>query len=216
MQSATLIQKKYLNEQVIELKLRTQKILTQPGQWFFIHYLDSETPLKRAYSIADVEQEGEFSIFTFLIKLVPGGKGSELLKKADEDSSFWLEGPNGYFILRNTENPKVFLATGSGLAPCYRMAKAERFWAKKWFFFSVSYEKDLFYTQEIKALWIPETHISISREKVDGFEFWRIDIEKFNFPKDTEFYICWVPAMVKEFLAKLRGERYTQIFVESY
>lgn len=88
MQSTKLISKTFLNEQVIELKLKTQKTITQPGKWFFIHYLDSETPLKRAYSIADVEQEREFSIFTFLIKLVPGGKGSELLKKAHEDSAF--------------------------------------------------------------------------------------------------------------------------------
>lgn len=71
MQLATLISKKFLNEQVIELKLKTEKMMTQPGQWFFIHYLDAEIPFKRAYSIADVEQREEFSVFTFLIKLIP-------------------------------------------------------------------------------------------------------------------------------------------------
>jgi hypothetical protein len=51
------------------------------------------------------------------------------------------------------------------------MAKSEKIGVKKRFFFSVSYEKDLFYEEEIKALNIPETHISISREEVKGFEF---------------------------------------------
>ena len=71
MQKATLVNKTFLNDQVIELKLKTEKLATQPGQRLFIHYLESETPLKRAYSIANEEQEGDFSIFTFLIKLIP-------------------------------------------------------------------------------------------------------------------------------------------------
>lgn len=216
MQTATLVSKKFLNDHVLELKLRTEKISIHPGQWFFVHYLWEEIPFKRAYSVADVEQEGNSSIFTFLIKLVPWGKGSELLKTVDEKSKFWLEGPNGHFILKATSNPKVFLSTGSGLAPCYRMAKADQSWAQKRFFFSVSYERDLFYEQEIKALNIPETHISISREDVKGFEFWRINLDRYDFPKETEFYICWVPAMVKEFMLKLREKWYTNIYVESY
>ena len=216
MQTATLVSKKLLNDHVIELKLRTEKISIHPGQWFFVHYLWEEIPFKRAYSVADVEQEGNSSIFTFLIKLVPWGKGSELLKTVDGKTQFWLEGPNGHFLLKTTENPKVFLSTGTGLAPCYRMAKADQSWAQKRFFFSVSYERDLFYLEEIKALKIPETHINISREEVKGFEFWRINLDRHDFSKETEFYICWVPTMVKEFMLKLREKWYTNIYVESY
>ena len=71
MQIATLVSKKFLNDHVLELKLRTEKISIYPGQWFFVHYLGEEIPFQRAYSVADVEQEGNSSIFTFLIKLVP-------------------------------------------------------------------------------------------------------------------------------------------------
>lgn len=216
MQTAILISKNFLNEHIIELKLKTQKLNTLAGQRLFIHFLESETPLKRAYSIADVYEEGEFSIFTFLIKLLPWGKGSEILRNADKNTQFWLEWPNGHFILRNTEYPKVFLSTGSGLAPCYHMAKEDRSWAKKRFFFSVSYEKDLFYTDEIRALKIPQTHISISREEVEDFEFWRINLDNYIFPTETEFYICGVPLMVKEFLTELRAKGFTNIFVEAY
>ena len=216
MQKATLVSKTFLNDQVIELKLKTEKLATQPGQRLFIHYLESETPLKRAYSIANEEQEGDFSIFTFLIKLIPWGLGSERLRLANEQTQFWLEGPNGHFLLKNTTNPKVFLSTGSGLAPCYRMAKEDKSWSQKRFFFSVSYAKDLFYGEEIKNLNIPETHISISREEVEGFEYGRINIDHIDFPAETEFYICWVPLMVKEFLTNLRARGYKNIFVEAY
>ena len=216
MQKATLVSKTFLNDQVIELKLKTEKLATQPGQRLFIHYLESETPLKRAYSIANEEQEGDFSIFTFLIKLIPWGLGSERLRIANEQTQFWLEGPNGHFLLKNTTNPKVFLSTGSGLAPCYRMAKEDKSWSQKRFFFSVSYAKDLFYLEEIKNLNIPETHISISREEVEGFEYGRINIDHIDFPAETEFYICWVPLMVKEFLTNLRARGYKNIFVEAY
>ena len=216
MQKATLVSKTFLNDQVIELKLKTEKLATQPGQRLFIHYLESETPLKRAYSIANEEQEGDFSIFTFLIKLIPWGSGSERLRIANEQTTFWLEGPNGHFLLKDTTNPKVFLSTGSGLAPCYRMAKEDKSWSQKRFFFSVSYAKDLFYVEEIKNLNIPETHISISREEVEGFEYGRINIDHIDFPAETEFYICWVPLMVKEFLTNLRARGYKNIFVEAY
>ena len=216
MQKATLVSKTFLNDQVIELKLKTEKLATQPGQRLFIHYLESETPLKRAYSIANEEQEGDFSIFTFLIKLIPWGSGSERLRIANEQTTFWLEGPNGHFLLKDTTNPKVFLSTGSGLAPCYRMAKEDKSWSQKRFFFSVSYAKDLFYLEEIKNLNIPETHISISREEVEGFEYGRINIDHIDFPAETEFYICWVPLMVKEFLTNLRARGYKNIFVEAY
>lgn len=216
MQKATLVSKTFLNDQVIELKLKTEKLATQPGQRLFIHYLESETPLKRAYSIANEEQEGNFSIFTFLIKLIPWGSGSERLRIANEQTQFWLEGPNGHFLLKDTTNPKVFLSTGSGLAPCYRMAKEDKSWSQKRFFFSVSYAKDLFYLEETKNLNIPETHISISREEVEGFEYGRINIDHIDFPAETEFYICWVPLMVKEFLTNLRARGYKNIFVEAY
>ncbi len=86
--TAKLIKKNFLNPNIIELKLKTEKIETQPGQRFFINYLESETPLKRAYSIADVEMGLDFSIFTFLIKLNPESASSDLLRAADEKSKF--------------------------------------------------------------------------------------------------------------------------------
>ena len=216
MQNAKILSKTMLTKETLELKLETTKIETLPGQWMFINYLGLEKPLKRAYSIANIETKWEISILTFLIKLLENGQGSNQLKSLQVGDEVGLEGPNGHFTLKATDNPKVFLSTGSGLAPCYRMAKEDKSGSQKRFFFSVSYAKDLFYVEEIKNLNIPETHISISREEVEGFEYGRINIDHIDFPAETEFYICWVPLMVKEFLTNLRARGYKNIFVEAY
>ena len=216
MQTAKILSKTMLTDEMLELKLETSKIDSLPGQWMFINYLGLEKPFKRAYSIANSETQGEVSILTFLIKLVDNGQGSNQLKILQIGAEVGLEGPNGHFTLKNTQNPKVFLSTGSGLAPCYRMAKEDQSWAKKWFFFSVSYEKDLFYTKEIKALNIEETHISVSREDVANYEKGRIQIDEIDFAPETEFYICGVPLMVKDFMTKLRARGYSNIYVEAY
>jgi oxidoreductase FAD-binding domain len=61
-----------------------------------------------------------------LIKLLENGQGSNQLKSLQVGDEVGLEGPNGHFTLKATDNPKVFLSTGSGLAPCYRMAKEDQ------------------------------------------------------------------------------------------
>ena len=108
MQNAKILSKTMLTDEILELKLETTKIDTLPGQWMFINYLGLEKPLKRAYSIANSETQGEVSILTFLIKLLENGQGSNQLKSLQIGDEVGLEGPNGHFTLKNTPNPKVF------------------------------------------------------------------------------------------------------------
>lgn len=126
MQTAKILSKTMLNHDILQLKLQTKKIQLVPGQWMFIHYQTAEVPFKRAYSIADMESIGDQSVLTFLIKLVENGKGSHQLELLQVSDEVQIEGPNGHFTLKNTSNPKCFLSTGSGLAPCYHMAKMDQ------------------------------------------------------------------------------------------
>lgn len=80
MKNAKILSKTSLTPDMIELKLETQHLELQPGQWMFINYLKAESPLKRAYSVADIEHHGAVSIVTFLIKLLENGKGSAQLR----------------------------------------------------------------------------------------------------------------------------------------
>ena len=48
------------------------------------------------------------------------------------------------------------------------------------------------------------------------YEKGRIQIDEIDFAPETEFYICGVPLMVKDFMTKLRARGYSNIYVEAY
>lgn len=71
----------------------------------------------------------------------------------------------GHFVLRDTQSPKVFIATGTGLAPIYNMLVAlQGKVLKKSLYFSVSTEKELFYIDELRTLTDLDLHIHVTRE----------------------------------------------------
>jgi hypothetical protein len=51
---------------------------------------------------------------------------------------------------------------------------------------------------------------------VADYEKGRIQIDEIDFAPETEFYICGVPLMVKDFMTKLRARGYSNIYVEAY
>jgi NAD(P)H-flavin reductase len=73
---------------------------------------------------------------------------------------------SGKFILLENTNPKIFIATGTGLAPIYRMIMGMDDDTRKSLYFSVSTEAELFYVDELRAIENLELHIHVTREKV--------------------------------------------------
>jgi len=86
------------------------------GQYLILNVPQSPgEPVKRLYSVASPETEK--NSLEFIVQLVPNGLASihlNNLKVGDEEV---FEGPAGAFVLRKNENSKVFLATGTGIAP---------------------------------------------------------------------------------------------------
>ena len=72
-------------------------------------------PICRLYSI--VSSEKQTDSFELIIKLVDGGVGSDYLSKLQLGDLVNFQGPAGQFFLRESNNSKVFLATGTGIAP---------------------------------------------------------------------------------------------------
>lgn len=71
--------------------------------------------LKRSYSVASTSLSNKVAL---LIKKVDGGVMSDYwFNKAAVNDLLRIEGPKGSFFLRNSNNPLVFLATGTGIAP---------------------------------------------------------------------------------------------------
>jgi CDP-4-dehydro-6-deoxyglucose reductase len=72
--------------------------------------------VRRAYSIANAP--GPDGVVELHVKRYPGGELSEYwFGAAAPDDLLHLRGPLGSFVLRESERPLVFLATGTGIAP---------------------------------------------------------------------------------------------------
>lgn len=87
-----------------------------PGQ-----YVNIDVPgagLCRSYSFSSAPGESRLG---FLIKKIPGGVMTSWLGRAKPGDRLTLSGPLGSFYLRETRQPLLFLAGGTGLAPFLSM-----------------------------------------------------------------------------------------------
>lgn len=111
---------------------------------------------RRLYSISSEAQNAKG--FDLLVQIVPNGVASTYLDglKVSETASF--QGPAGVFTMKNsdTAKPKIFLATGSGIAPIYSMLKSKVLAGtidEKWYlFWGVRTAKDLYWVKEFEEL----------------------------------------------------------------
>lgn len=111
-----------LSDKVLEVVLRlppATRFRFLPGQ--FIR-LTNKDRITRSYSLAAGPAPDR--LLRLHVKRVEGGAFSEyLFKMAKPGDLLQLEGPQGYFFLREAHQAKItiFLATGTGIAPIYAM-----------------------------------------------------------------------------------------------
>jgi len=114
----------------------------QPGQF-----------LRRLYSIAS--SPNNKNNFELLIKNIPNGTGSIYLTSLNEEDKVLFDGPAGIFTLKENDNKKIFLATGTGLAPIRSMLQtiAQQFKVKSqeyYLFWGLANFKDICLLDELK------------------------------------------------------------------
>lgn len=87
----------------------------KPGQYIILTIPTSTTSVKRLYSFASADtQKGGFEL---IVKLLPGGAASEYLSQMKVGEDIEAMGPAGLFSLQNNEKRKIYMATGTGIAP---------------------------------------------------------------------------------------------------
>jgi len=86
------------------------------GQYLIMHVPRGNGEIARKlYSIASPSYQKHS--FDLIIKLVDDGIGSAFLHKLELGMDVTFQGPAGMFTLRENKKPKMFLATGTGIAP---------------------------------------------------------------------------------------------------
>ncbi len=224
---ARLLAKKQLNPTVYSFEFKLEKNQTlsfAAGQYLL---LDVKTGY-RQYSISSSPEQTK--TLEILADVKPMGPGSQYLLNLHPNDPVSFRAPMGLFTLQNTLKPKVFLATGAGIAPIKAMITAlskQNFALPYRLFWGLSKKTDLY----LHNLWLglEQTHAKfrytycLSQEQTVNNQYFngRIQQALLNYPflPATEFYLCGrtnIIQSLRDFLTQKLGISSKQIFYENF
>ncbi len=211
---AIITNKVLLNSTTLELTIECEEdIMSEPGQFMSFVWKDALWEFIRQYSIA----EKVWKSFIFTIKLSEEWRGSKLLREIPIATKIHINWVFGTFLIKEIKNPKIFIATGTGLAPIYNMIRSlEHSPLQSRVYFSVAKRSDLFYEDRLRAIKNIELHICTTREEVDWCTFGRVDVDTIEADTETEWYLCGNPRMISEAREKLEKRWFTKIYTEEF
>ena len=210
---AIIKEKTLLNPTTLELVIETENDWKSiPGQFMRFFWKDDEWIFSRMYSI--VKQN--WKTFSFIIKLSDLGRWAKILQTLQVSETIHVGWVHGKFILNNNTNPKICIASGTGLSPIYHMLTSLRAGVPKSLYFSVATKDELFYVDKLRALTWLDLHIHVTREKVEWCHEWRIDASTIEWDTDTEWYLCGNPKMILETKEKLIKRWFDRIYSEEF
>jgi Na+-transporting NADH:ubiquinone oxidoreductase subunit F len=237
--NAKLTKKERVDSDVVLLTLQ----LTDPaginfsaGQYILLHvpHPNGETALKH-FSIATTpDQKNNIEL---VAKIIHRGVASTYIESLKIDSTVHFSGPAGRFLLHDTPHSKIFIATGTGIAPIKSIIKSSLnstltlFWGLRHF-------KDLYFFEEFKTLAQENEnfnfYICLSQEKDLSpvaeedrkyFELGRANLVTENLLKqeklkteNSDFYVCGGRVAVDELVQYLyqKGVNKENIFFEKF
>lgn len=180
--------------------IEPKEIIFKPGQYVMLKVPSNNGPVSRLYSIAS--QNTLTSSFDLIIEIVPGGLASDYLFSLSEKTEVIFQGPAGMFGLKENDRTKIFLITGTGIAPVRSIlsSRLEDLKQKYFLFWGLKKYSDIYLFDEFKRC---NLKICLSREQNLGivpendkkyFEIGHVDsCFKKQFSSDLnsfDFYLC--------------------------
>lgn len=166
----------------------TEKIQLTHDVWRFVFTLQKDETLQfsagqymilrvgevcRLYSILSTpSQKGKFEL---LVEIVPNGIGSTYLANLTVGDSAYFQGPAGIFFIKEDRPQKIFLATGTGIAPILSMVKtllSSGGNEELYLYWGLRAKNDLYLVDEIQSLTVAHSNfkpmICLSQESDEG------------------------------------------------
>jgi NAD(P)H-flavin reductase len=187
--------------------IEPKEIIFKPGQYVILKVPSDKGPVSRLYSIASSNKNK--NSFELIIGLIPGGFASNYLFSLKEKTEVIFQGPAGLFELRKNNRTKIFMVTGTGIAPARSMINSILSYVELNSNFSIFWGlknyKDIYLLNELKKLGINfkiclsrEANLNmISKEDKKYFELGHINTcfekqildTKYSI-LNTDFYLC--------------------------
>ncbi len=147
---------------------------------------------QRDYSIASGENDETLDV---LYRLIPHGVVTPHLLKLKAGDQIPVQGPYGRFTLRNPEQPVVFCATGTGIAPCRAYIRSHAR-LNLTLLHGVRYAADLYFKEEMENV---QYYPFCSKEELNGAsgrltEF----LKQMPLMENAAYYLCGANEMIYE------------------
>ena len=212
-----LVSKRRLTPSVWDVTLHVDGQIEHwaPGQFARLHVGDNAW---RDYSIAGLDDHR----LRLLISTRTGGRGSQFIENADEGATTVVELPLGGFGLADSDRRRLFIATGTGIAPMLAMfAQAPELEHDTLVFGCRNREEDL--TTVIDSPMPGRVLRCLSREEAPRAVHGRVTDALPGLagssgldPRSTEVYLCGSAAMVADTRGLLERAGYDSIHTEPY
>jgi Na+-transporting NADH:ubiquinone oxidoreductase subunit F len=223
--SAKVTGKKTLTYDIVELTLKLvqpQEISFHAGQYITLKMpaIGDNKAAMRPFSIAT--SSARKSEIQLNIRLNPQGTLTPwVFNDVKEGDDIKFSGPRGNFYMRNSLNPMLLIAGGSGMAPVRSILQTMRDFNIKrevLFFFGALSQNDLFYIEEMKELesqigsfkFIPALSNEPSESNWNGERGLVTDVMdtvKKGSMSEYEAYLCGKPAMINGCISLLEKKQ---------
>lgn len=141
--------------------LEPREINFKAGQYLMIKIPTDKGPVSRLYSIAS--SAAEKNNFELIIQIIPGGLASNYLSALKVQDKVVFQGPAGVFGLKENNGPKIFLTTGTGIAPVKSMLESYQLPVSSYqLFWGMKTYKDVYLFDKLKEF---NPKICLSREQ---------------------------------------------------
>lgn len=175
-----------------------------PGQYLLLNIPNGT----RQYSFSSSPQN---PLIEIIVDISPMGEGSKYLSSLRVGDEVTFRAPMGVFTLRQTPAPKIFMATGTGIAPMKSMAlslAAQNFAARYHIIWGLRKREDAYFRHEFEELDKQNAnfqfHFCFSQSEpqetheLSGYvdKGLRTLYPENIFLMDTEFYLCGRPETV--------------------
>ncbi|MCC6638987.1 hypothetical protein IT409_00330, partial [Candidatus Falkowbacteria bacterium] len=180
-----------------------------------------------SYSLANHPSD-DASIIRFVIKLLPGGLASDMLKDKKVGDTLELRGAGGLFTYKSAEAQKVVLVcTGTGIIPVLSIAEFElqkNTTQPIHLLFGTRYKVDIFWEDYLQELTKKHPNFSYDIILSKPVGYWEgkkgyVTQELKHFTDSRyHYYICGLPQMIEDAKTHLisQGVSPNHIFEEKY